>query len=248
MFRTRDLSDVELEYLFLDSSHFKFHQGSKAEPVLVAWGITTTGKPVLLHLAPGASESTDACAGFLDDMAGRALRPPLLVVSDRAPGLMAAGEMKLPRSLWQSCLIHRRVTSSPGSPSTPRPTRGSTTGRSSTASSSSPGPGPGRGASPGEALRPEVASAVPGRCRVPRGRLRAPRLLPAVLERALEANPPLQLHRTQLRRDPLTSEGDRPATRRAEVPVTRVGRARSRIGGPAYAGSEPAPRADRTAR
>jgi putative transposase len=106
-FRTRDLCDVELEYLFLDGSHFKFHQGSKAEPVLVAWGITTTGKPVLLHLAPGASESTDAWAGFLDDMAGRGLRPPLLVVSDRAPGLMAAVEMKLPQSLWQSCLIHR---------------------------------------------------------------------------------------------------------------------------------------------
>jgi putative transposase len=106
-FKARDLSGVELEYLFLDGSHFKFHQGAKAEPVLVAWGITTTGKPVLLHLAPGASESTDAWAGFLDDMLGRGLRPPLLVVSDRAPGLMAAVEMKLPRSLWQSCLIHR---------------------------------------------------------------------------------------------------------------------------------------------
>ena len=52
-FKRRDLSDVELEYLFLDGSHFKYHAGAKAEPVLVAWGITTTGKPVLLHLAPG---------------------------------------------------------------------------------------------------------------------------------------------------------------------------------------------------
>ena len=106
-FKCRDLSDVELEYLFLDGSHFKFHAGAKAEPVLVAWGITTTGKPVLLHLAPGASESTDAWAGFLDDMLGRGLRPPLLVISDRAPGLIAAVEMKLPQSLWQSCIIHR---------------------------------------------------------------------------------------------------------------------------------------------
>jgi len=106
-FKSRDLSDIELEYLFLDGSHFKFHQGAKAEPVLVAWGITTTGKPVLLHLAPGTSESTDAWAGFLDDMLGRGLRPPLLVVSDRAPGLIAAVEMKLPESLWQSCIIHR---------------------------------------------------------------------------------------------------------------------------------------------
>lgn len=106
-FKERDLSDVELEYLFLDGSHFKFHAGAKSEPVLVAWGITTTGRPVLLHLAPGSSESTDAWAGFLDGMLGRGLRPPLLVISDRAPGLIAAVEMKLPQSLWQSCLIHR---------------------------------------------------------------------------------------------------------------------------------------------
>lgn len=106
-FRRRDLSDVELEYLFLDGSHFKYHAGAKAEPVLVAWGITTTGKPVLLHLAPGAAESTDAWAGFLDDMTGRGLRPPLLVISDRAPGLIAAVELKLSASLWQSCVIHR---------------------------------------------------------------------------------------------------------------------------------------------
>jgi hypothetical protein len=106
-FRHRDLSGVELEYLFLDGSHFKYHAGAKAEPVLVAWGITTTGKPVLLHLAPGSSESTDAWAGFLDDMAARGLRPPLLVISDGAPGLIAAGELKLTTSLRQRCLIHR---------------------------------------------------------------------------------------------------------------------------------------------
>ncbi len=55
--RTRDLSDVHLDYLFLDGSHFKFHPGSAAEPVLCAWGITTEGAPVLVGLAPGESES-----------------------------------------------------------------------------------------------------------------------------------------------------------------------------------------------
>ena len=106
-FKRRDLSEIEIEYLFLDGSHFKFHEGAKAEPVLVAWGITSTGAPVLLHLAPGAAESTDAWAAFLDDMTARGLRPPLLVISDRAPGLIAAVELKLSKSLWQSRLIHR---------------------------------------------------------------------------------------------------------------------------------------------
>ena len=64
-FKNADLSEIELEYLFLDGSHFKFHAGAKAEPVLVAWGIDTTGKPHLLGLEPGSSESTDAWAEFL---------------------------------------------------------------------------------------------------------------------------------------------------------------------------------------
>nr|WP_165977775.1 transposase [Nonomuraea diastatica] len=37
----RDLSTVELDYLSLDASHFKMHDGSRAEPILAAWGITT---------------------------------------------------------------------------------------------------------------------------------------------------------------------------------------------------------------
>ncbi len=105
--RTRDLSDVHLDYLFLDGSHFKFHPGSPAEPVLCAWGITTEGAPVLVGLAPGESESYDAWADFLSDLAGRGLVPPLLVVSDGAPGLIGACEVVLAKSLRQRCLIHR---------------------------------------------------------------------------------------------------------------------------------------------
>ena len=46
--RTRDLSGVRLDYLFLDASHFKMHPGAPAEPVLAAWGIDTDGKPVFV--------------------------------------------------------------------------------------------------------------------------------------------------------------------------------------------------------
>jgi len=105
--RTRDLSDVALDYLFLDGSHFKFHPGSPAEPVLCAWGISTEGAPVLVGLAPGESESHDAWADFLGDLLGRGLTPPLLVVSDGAPGLIGATEVVLAKSLRQRCLIHR---------------------------------------------------------------------------------------------------------------------------------------------
>jgi putative transposase len=103
----RPLQDVELDYLFLDASHFKMHPNAGAEPVLAAWGITTDGKPVFVGLAAAASESTDAWEDFLTSLISRGLRPPLLVISDGAPGIIAACELVLARSLRQRCLIHK---------------------------------------------------------------------------------------------------------------------------------------------
>jgi putative transposase len=105
--RTRRLDEVELDYLFLDGSHFKMHQGSRTEPVLAAWGITTAGKPVLVGLDAAANEGNDAWDGFLDGLTERGLRPPLLVISDGAAGLVGAIDRSMPRSLRQRCLIHR---------------------------------------------------------------------------------------------------------------------------------------------
>jgi putative transposase len=105
--RTRDLSRVRLDYLFLDASHFKMHPGAPAEPVLAAWGIDADGKPVFVGLAPAASESTDAWDDFLADLVGRGLRPPLLGISDGAAGLTGAFDRAFPRSLRQRCLVHR---------------------------------------------------------------------------------------------------------------------------------------------
>jgi putative transposase len=105
--RTRDLSGVRLDYLFLDASHFKMHPGAPAEPVLAAWGIDTDGKPVFVGLAPASSESTDAWDDFLADLTHRGLRAPLLPISDGAPGLTGAFDRAFPTSLRQRCLVHR---------------------------------------------------------------------------------------------------------------------------------------------
>jgi len=102
----RDLSGVELDYLFLDASVFRMHDSVRGEPILAAWGITTSGRPVLIGLAIAGSESTDAWDGFLADLKGRGLRPPVLVISDGAKGLIAAVEVNWPGALRQRCLIH----------------------------------------------------------------------------------------------------------------------------------------------
>jgi transposase-like protein len=103
----RRLDEVTLDYLFLDASFFRMHPGSPAEPVLAAWGITTGGKPAFIGLAPGTGESADAWAGFLADLKDRGLASPLLIISDGAPGLIAAIEQAYPQALRQRCLVHR---------------------------------------------------------------------------------------------------------------------------------------------
>jgi putative transposase len=103
----RRLDGVRLDYLFLDASFFRMHPGSPAEPVLAAWGITTDGKPAFIGLAPATGESADAWACFLTDLADRGLASPLLVISDGAPGLIAAIEQAYPKALRQRCLVHR---------------------------------------------------------------------------------------------------------------------------------------------
>ena len=103
----RRLEEVTLDYLFLDASFFRMHPGSPAEPVLAAWGITTSGKPAFIGLAPGTGESADAWHGFLTDLKDRGLASPLLIISDGAPGLISAIEQAYPRALRQRCVIHR---------------------------------------------------------------------------------------------------------------------------------------------
>jgi len=46
-------------------------------------------------------------AGFLTDLGERGLGCPLLVISDGAPGLIAAAEQTMSAALRQRCLIHR---------------------------------------------------------------------------------------------------------------------------------------------
>ncbi|MBS4729220.1 IS256 family transposase [Mycobacterium sp. SM1] len=103
----RRLDEVELDYLFLDGSHFTYHANASAEPVLAAWGIDTDGKPVFVGLEAACSESGDAWEGFLRGLGERGLACPLLVISDGAPGLIGAVERSMGAALRQRCLVHR---------------------------------------------------------------------------------------------------------------------------------------------
>ncbi len=84
VFQNRDLIGIDFDYLFLDGSHFKMHDDTNAEPVMLAYAITTVSQPVLVAVEPAATESTDGAAGLIN-----------------AIGTEFHG------SLRQRCLIHR---------------------------------------------------------------------------------------------------------------------------------------------
>jgi transposase-like protein len=106
-FASRDLSEFEVVYLFVDGVAERLHLGQPREAVLAAWGILADGKKTLLHLAPGTKEDTASCKEFFQDLRRRGLPDPLLVVSDGAPGIIRASEECLPRTVRQRCLVHK---------------------------------------------------------------------------------------------------------------------------------------------
>ena len=106
-FATRDLSEHELLYLFVDGVAERLRPGLAREAVLCASGIDVEGTKVLLALSPGTKEDTASCTAFFQDMRRRGLGDPLLGVTDGAPGLIRAVEECFPRSERQRCLAHR---------------------------------------------------------------------------------------------------------------------------------------------
>lgn len=107
-FRTRDLSSLDVEYLFLDAVYENVRKlcGIK-EGILCAWGILRDGHKILLSLGLGNKESYANWQEFLRDMVKRGLRAPLSITTDGAPGVIKAIEAVFPKSLRIRCWVHR---------------------------------------------------------------------------------------------------------------------------------------------
>jgi putative transposase len=106
-FSNRDLSGIEVEYLFLDAVYESLRRYGAKEGILAAWCITTEGRKVLLHLGVGNKESEACWVEFLRDMVARGLRVPTSVTSDGAPGLVNAIEGVFEKSLRVRCWYHK---------------------------------------------------------------------------------------------------------------------------------------------
>lgn len=106
--KNRDLSGINILYLFIDGVYLPVRQGSdEKEAVLVTYGITEIGTKVLLHIGLGNKESYEVSKAFIRDMLRRGLNAPFLVISDDAPGLRKAIKECFPDSIYQICQVHK---------------------------------------------------------------------------------------------------------------------------------------------
>lgn len=106
-FCERDLSGIEVEYLFLDAVYESLRRYGAKEGVLACWCVTSEGRKVLLHLAVGNKESEDCWREFLRHMIRRGLRIPTTITSDGAPGLINAIGGAFQKSLRIRCWFHK---------------------------------------------------------------------------------------------------------------------------------------------
>jgi transposase-like protein len=106
-FISRDLSEVEVEYLFVDAVFEALRRHGAKEALLVAWCIDSEGRKHLLHLAVGNKESEACWTEFFRGLLGRGLRMPTTITSDGAPGLIKAINVCFPASIRIRCWFHR---------------------------------------------------------------------------------------------------------------------------------------------
>lgn len=106
-FAKRDLSGLDVVYLFVDGVYEAVRRYTHNQAILCAWAILADGSKQLLHLSAASSESREAWGGFFEDMQARGLPQPLLTITDGHPALLASIERHFPVSRRQRCLAHK---------------------------------------------------------------------------------------------------------------------------------------------
>ena len=107
--RSRDLAEEDLRYLFLDGWFPKVRIGRRRErvPVLVTLGVRGDGQRVVLDLRLAGEESAASWGEVLGSLITRQLRRPVLAVVDGNPGLLAALQTHWPGLAVQRCTAHK---------------------------------------------------------------------------------------------------------------------------------------------
>jgi putative transposase len=106
-FRTRDLRQEPVAYLFIDTVYEPLRRWGQKTGVLCVWAICGDGRKVLLSLSTANSESFESCREVVRDLVKRGLRPPATITTGGASGLTQAIDAVWPKSLRIRCWFHK---------------------------------------------------------------------------------------------------------------------------------------------
>ena len=108
--RTRDLSEETIRYIFLDGVNFdmRIDRGIEKVPVLVAIGVTPKGQKMVLGFQSGDKESAPTWREFFKDLKVRGLDGSKVVlgVMDGLPGLEKVFKEEFSKAKVQRCQVH----------------------------------------------------------------------------------------------------------------------------------------------
>jgi len=108
--RTRDLSQESIKYMFLDGVCFDMRIGKSIEtvPVLVAIGVKKTGHKLVLGLQAGDKESASNWREFFKDLKTRGFngQEVTLGIMDGLPGLERVFKEEFSNAKTQRCQVH----------------------------------------------------------------------------------------------------------------------------------------------
>jgi transposase-like protein len=106
-FMTRDLSQVNYVYLWVDGIHLGIRLEEDKLCLLVMIGVRADGRKELVALADGYRESAESWADLLRDCARRGMRAPVLAIGDGALGFWKAAREVFPQARTQRCWFHK---------------------------------------------------------------------------------------------------------------------------------------------
>jgi putative transposase len=109
VWRTRELAEDQIRYLFLDGWYPKVRLGKQRVrvPVLVTLGVCADGRRVLLDLRMAGEESAAAWREVIESLVARHISVPVLAVIDGNPGLATALRGAWPTIEIQRCTAHK---------------------------------------------------------------------------------------------------------------------------------------------
>lgn len=106
-FQTRDLSDRDYVYIWVDGVHFNIRLEEDRLCTLVMIGARPDGTKELIAVEDGFRESKDSWATVMRDLKRRGMRDPELAIGDGALGFWAALRDVWPETREQRDWVHR---------------------------------------------------------------------------------------------------------------------------------------------